>query len=381
MSLGLLLPMALAALGALLLPLLLHLARRGESRTTDFAALRWLRATPRPRRRLRFEEWPLLLVRLLLLALLALWLARPVLYGAPDRRPFVAIMPGVDAAAIAAQPLPADARRHWLAAGLPDLTASRPIAPQPIASLLREIDASLAQDVPLIVLATAQFEGADAQLPRLSRNVDWRIVAETPPPPAAPETHAPRLYLQADPAHAPSLRYFQAAARAWRSEARSLAEDEPLPATDATIIRLASGSLPATLLDWIERGGTVLASSDALLPGSLKTVPLPSEETGTPLAEGGALGRGRLLRFLRPVQPSDMPLLLESRFPRRLQELLQPARQAPTYADARAYAPIAGARSHPQPPRELQPWLALLAALLFAIERWLATRARRAVPA
>ncbi len=71
MGFGLLAPAALAALVALLLPLLLHLARRDATRPTPFAALRWLRERPRPRRRLRFDDWPLLLVRLLLLALLA----------------------------------------------------------------------------------------------------------------------------------------------------------------------------------------------------------------------------------------------------------------------------------------------------------------------
>ena len=43
MSLALLLPAGLAALAALLLPLLVHLARRSEQRPTVFAALQWLR--------------------------------------------------------------------------------------------------------------------------------------------------------------------------------------------------------------------------------------------------------------------------------------------------------------------------------------------------
>ena len=84
---ALLLPAGLAALAALLLPLLLHLARRHEQTPTDFAALRWLRQKPKPRHRIRFDEWPLLLLRLLLLALLALWLAKPVLSGMDDPRP------------------------------------------------------------------------------------------------------------------------------------------------------------------------------------------------------------------------------------------------------------------------------------------------------
>ena len=80
MNPALLLPAALAALAALIVPLLIHLARRSEQRPADFAALRWLRQKPKPRHRIRFDEWPLLWLRLLLLALLALWLARPVLF-------------------------------------------------------------------------------------------------------------------------------------------------------------------------------------------------------------------------------------------------------------------------------------------------------------
>ena len=98
MSLAWLFPAGLAALATLLLPLLIHLARRDEQQRLDFAALRWLSAKPRPRRRIRFDEWPLLLVRLLLLALLAVLLARPALHGIEDNTPRVAIAPGVDAA-------------------------------------------------------------------------------------------------------------------------------------------------------------------------------------------------------------------------------------------------------------------------------------------
>ena len=173
MSLGLLFPLGLSALLALLLPLLIHLARRDRRQPVVFSALRWLRAHPRPRQRLRFDEWLLLALRLLLLALLALWLAQPVLRGAPDRRPYVVVMPGVAATTIAGQMLPKDARRHWLAEGFPLLDAPSPATAQPISSLLRQLDAELAREAPLIVLATPQFDGADAQRLRLSpRRID-----------------------------------------------------------------------------------------------------------------------------------------------------------------------------------------------------------------
>ena len=382
MSLALLLPVALAALASLLLPLLLHLARRDSVRPLDFAALRWLRARPRPRRRLRFDEWPLLLLRLLQLALLALWLARPVLHGAPDLRPVVAVMPGVPAAALSAQSLPANARRHWLAQGLPTLDAPAPTAPQPVASLLREMDAELPAGVPLVVLAAARFDGADGRIPQLSRAVDWRIVDSTPMA-SAPAAKNPTstLYLHADAAHASGLRPLRAAARAWQGEAFELAAGATPPTTDAIAAWLAAAPLPAELQDWLARGGSVLLAHDAPLPANIMLTPLLRDGGGTSLLDGAAFGQGHLLRFRQPLRPVDMPLLLEAEFPQRLREALAPPMHAPTRADARAHMPTTGARAQPPAPRDLQPWLALLLALLFVVERWLATARRRGASA
>lgn len=378
MSLALLLPAALAALASLLLPLLLHLARRDSVRPLDFAALRWLRARPRPRRRLRFDEWPLLLLRLLLLALLALWLARPVLHGAPDLRPMVAVMPGVPASALSAQQLPENARRHWLAQGLPALDAPPPATPQPIASLLRELDADLPAGVPLVVLATARFDGADGRVPQLSRELDWRVV-DAMPAASKPATgqSPPTLYLHADAGHTAALRPLRAAARAWQVEVFDLAAGATPPATSAIAAWLSSTPMPSALRDWIARGGSVLLAHDAPLPANTALAPALRDAAGTPLLESGSLGRGRLLRFRQPLRPADLPLLLEAEFPQRLREALAPPMQPPARADARAFAPTTGARAQPTAPRDLQLWLALLIALLFAIERWLATARRR----
>ncbi len=56
MAMGLLFPAALAALVALIVPLVIHIARRSEQQPTDFAALRWLNPRPKRRRRLRIDE-------------------------------------------------------------------------------------------------------------------------------------------------------------------------------------------------------------------------------------------------------------------------------------------------------------------------------------
>ena len=134
----LLFPLGLAALAAGLLPLLIHLARRHPYTPLDFAALRWLRAQIRPRQRIRFDDWPLLLVRLLLLAALALLLARPALTGpAPAPTAWTVVAPGLDATALRGT---AEAGNwHWLAPGFPPLDTAPPPR-QPVASLLRQLD-------------------------------------------------------------------------------------------------------------------------------------------------------------------------------------------------------------------------------------------------
>jgi len=50
LTLTLLAPLGLAALVALGVPILIHLVRRIELRTTEFAALRWISDRVRPRR-------------------------------------------------------------------------------------------------------------------------------------------------------------------------------------------------------------------------------------------------------------------------------------------------------------------------------------------
>ena len=139
----LLLPAGLAALAALALPLLIHLAKRQQQRPTVFAALRWLRARPRPRRRVRIDEPWLLAVRLLLVALLAVLLAQPALLGVEDKRPRLLVAPGVDDAMILAARADPEVDARWLAPGFPALDGGAPLGDFATASLLREFDATL----------------------------------------------------------------------------------------------------------------------------------------------------------------------------------------------------------------------------------------------
>lgn len=374
MSIGLLLPGALLALAALALPILIHLARRNERQPLPFAALRWLHRKPHPRRHLRLQDIPLLLLRLLLLALLAVWLAQPVLHGMHERRAYLAVMPGVHLATVHQQVLPADARMHWLAVGFPPLAQPAPASVQPIDSLLRELDASLPPQVPLIVLATPVFDGADAQLPVLSRQVDWRIVPGNPPAPAAVASPPPRLQVRIDSEDRSQLRYLSAAAQAWGAAAPLLPATAPLPATtDSVLAWWGAAALPPALSAWGARGGTLLLPAHQALPVAAQAVPVWQRASGEVLLEAVPFGRGRMLRLAQPLQPERMPELLEAGFPQQLRDALQPPAMAAARADARAHAPVTGAKPPPEPPQPLQPWLALLVAGVFLCERWLAS--------
>lgn len=387
MSLSLLLPLALSALLALAIPLLLHLARREQQRRTVFAALRWLRARPRPRRRIRFDEWPLLALRLLLLALLALWLAHPVLTGMPERTPWVVVVPGLDPADAQGATTHATAERRWLAPGFPALDTPPPTASRvsPLASLLRELDAQLPPDAPLHVVVPAQPAGLDGAIVMLSREVEWIVAGDVA---AAADAAVPfDLAIRHGAGQDDAL-----AVRALRAAVRALADaeaadapldvaatDTPIGATTRRLAWLAPGPLPEDVARWIEAGGDALLASDVVvdLPGPARRSAW-HDARGVALVEEAPLGAGRAMRFLHPLHPGTMPQLFEPTFPQQLRTLFEAA-PAPSRANAVDIAPVTGAAAWPVAPRDLRPWLALLIALLALAERWLATSRRREV--
>ena len=374
MSPALLFPAGLAALAALLIPMVIHIARRTESRTIDFAALAWLEDRPKPRRRLRLDELWLLASRLLLLTLIALWLAQPVLWGVADRRPVVAIAPGVDPASIEA----ADgARRVWLAPGFPEVGVGPAPSGGETISLIRQLDAELASDTPLELVVPTALDDADAQRPVLSRPVGWRIA-----PPgretglAAPEP--PALSVRFGPDGEAALRFFRAAATAWAGPAdEPVIEtgplDVPLSRDARHLIWLDDAAPPEAVVDWIRRGGTAVLAEGARVPLDVAPRPVWTDLEGRSIASLGRLGQGRVILLTRALTPETMPQLLEPDFPDKLEELLAPA-PSPGRVAAADHEPLTGATAWPQPPLDLRPWLALLIVLVFAGERGLATR-------
>lgn len=370
----LLAPLGLAALAALIVPLLIHLRRRTEQVPTDFAALRWLDPRPRPRQRIRFDEWPLLVTRLLLVALLALLLAQPALFGVKDDAPRVLVAPGVEPAPYQRE----GTEVRWLAPGFPVTDTTAPTGPVPLASLIRQFDAELPPRAPLTIVVPAVIDGADADRLRLTRRVRWEVVpgamASAKPAAAA----APTLAVRHLPNRDGGASYLRAATGAWGAGARfDSAASEALPSPDHLLVWLRPGPVPEAVADWIDTGGTALLGADATfaMPGS--TLALWRDAGGASLIEGSALGKGRVLRFTRALTPQAMPELLEPEFAADLRKAITPTPPPPARVYASDYTPAAGVAPFPQPPLPLGAWLAVLIAAVLLIERWLATIPRR----
>ena len=381
MSFALLAPLGLAALAACTLPILIHLVRRLQLERTEFAALRWISARVQPRRRIRFERPWLLLARLLLLATLALLLARPVLdqVGANGVE-HAYIAPGADPAAARALFDRVGVDLRWLAPSFPK--AEQPLADHavPFASLLREADASLPAGATLHVVVPRTLGGLDGERPRLAHALDWHVVdgeANATPVAARATIHFAVRYADED---ATSLPYLRAAVAAWnaREPGRYLLDAAPLargvPA-DARWLAWLAPSRPAEVDAWVERGGIALVAHDA---GGGE--PLWRDADGSVLARSRVQGAGRTIALPDRLSPTRLPDVLDARFATLLLDALRGAAGAPDRADAAAFEPARAtyeeridAAPLPGPVRPLDARFALLAAILFVVERVLAT--------
>lgn len=380
MSPALLLPAALGALAALLIPLFIHFVRKTEGRRVDFAALRWLDPRAKPRRRLRIDERWLLAVRLLLLALLVLWLARPVLWGVEDTRRVIAVAPGVDADSVGAGE---DDRLIWLAPTFPAVGGATPTPPANVISLIRQLDAELPPETSLELVVPAILDGVDAERPRLSRRVAWRVIPRSAPTQPPEPTLPPALVLRYSADAEDEVRYFRAAATAWTAPDTAPAfdaalADRPIEAGARYLVWLAPGPLPQPIVAWVSKGGTALLSREARSPAGGPRRVAWRDPVGEPLAFAGRLDEGRIVQLTRALEPAAIPQLLEPDFPDALARMLAPS-PPPARVAAADHAPLPGGSAYDQPPLDLRPWLALLIALIFGVERWMATRRRRAV--
>jgi len=389
MGIALLAPLGLAALAALALPLLIHLVRRLELTTIEFAALRWIGERTRPQRRLRFERPWLLLLRLALLAALALLLARPLWQvDALAARPWIVVAPGVAPADARAAAGDVDAEWHWLAPGFPRVGESMAGTGVPVASLLRQLDAELPSHATLTLIVPEQLGGLDGERPRLSHEVDWRVVPGSMPDGAGAATNASiRIAVRYTPEAEGSLRYLRAAVVAWnqnepgRYELDAQPADVPIAAATHWLVWLAPTT--STLTRWLDDGGVALVANVAAANGEA----LWRDATGQVLAKVAARGGGRMIALPGALMPADLPWLLDAQFPDRLRAAFDGGPPAPARAAAAAMRPrvetgtVASAARSPASGRPLDAWLVLLIAALFLCERFVATRPNAEVPA
>ena len=391
MNLSLLWPAALVAITAIALPLLIHLSRRSEQELTDFAALRWLRANLRPRRKLLFQERVLLALRILLLLALALFLAQPVWLKSPAAEHWIVVVPGAQYQAENNLPEGKNVHWHWLAPGFPELGEIPNSAALPISSLLRELDASLPKNTRVSVLVPSQLSGLDDERVQLSRVLDWRIVPGKMPSTTHTEKLAPvKLAVRYDAAHAISVRYFRASAAAWQSqlpEAQHVALDSAasqsaLPNQDTVLVWLADGQLPENVMQWIRSGGSALVSNESIISNSKDSNHAWSEYSwrsanGKPLLKHSVLGKGRVWQWQQALTPKAMPVLLDADFSDRLQILLSRPLRAPTQSVASLHVPIKTLPAWPELPTPISDWFALVIAALFLCERFVASAKNR----
>ena len=387
MNLSLLLPTALAALAAIAVPVLIHLSRRSEHKIIDFAALRWLQAFSRPQRKLVFQELLLLLLRILLIVAIALFLAKPVMHALIKPQHWVVVVPGAEYQSIKDIASDKSVAWHWLSDGYPSLDAPMPKAPQAFSSALRELDRVLPKASQLTLIVPEQLSGLDAERPRLSRPIAWRVVPGKMAADATAELlpTPPRLSIRYDHAHTDSLKYFRAANAAWHAGQNPVATqtlsiepaDATLPSQQQTLLWLVSGPVPDSVRQWIRSGGVAVLAHEAVLPDAKKSVVVWRNTNGQALLSGEPMGNGRVLQFTQSLSPPTMPELWDADFADRLQLALRAEPTAPSRALALNHVPRSGAPAWPEIPKPLNDWLKIIIAVLFVLERWRASAAKR----
>lgn len=214
-------PLALVALGSLAIPIVIHLRRRPLP-VVRVGTLRPFLAHRRPSPARTLREWPMLLLRCILLAALALAMAGlqwTPQASAPSR--WCLLLPGTHLQDTHLQHwkrlLREGFEARWIAPGFPRITApSDAPAPHPrtrVWPLLQEADARLAAGSEAQVFGptwSSLFEGNRPSTTNL--RVQWHEVP-TPPPPTPPPSS-----LQVGVVHAPDravdARYVRAALQA-----------------------------------------------------------------------------------------------------------------------------------------------------------------------
>ena len=362
-------PLGLAALATLLVPILIHLARRKPRRAVLVGTLRHLPHAAAPQRaRSRIVEPWLLALRVLILALLSFVVAEAFVSAAlpPAARRSLLVLPAG---------IPDDSLRRLVPAGDSLLAAGLEVHRLPMADLwseLAELDGRLPNGSSMAVMAPWMLRVAGARPALGSAVILHRF--EAPPQRAEAQTSPRTLHVRivADSSTRVAARRHRAAFRAvaeLRGDSLALGD---APERNGWIVWLPDSAPPPDVLADIRAGGTLLlpAVGDN---GTLSARSIEAEPAG----------RGRILTAAaigNPAVDAAFPELIAGIWPDPASlALAEPAvRRVSTSQLQPAAAPV----TPPVAPRtSLGGMLLGIAFALFLVERWLAHRSLKAGPA
>lgn len=352
-------PAGLAALAALLVPLLIHLARRRPRRAVLVGTLRHLPfGAPRQARSRIIEPW-LLALRMLILALLAFVTAEAFIRSEPPAaapRSLLAIPSG----------LSEDSLRQLLPR-LDSLAADREVHRLPMADLwseLAELDGALPRGSSITVAAPLELPISGAR-PALRSTVllhrfEWQREHTGP----AASRRVLHLWIVADSTSRVAALRHAAAFRAvaeLRGDSLALSDKQD---PDGWIVWLADSAPSAGILEAVEAGATLL-------------VPARRGRGSADDVEIEPAGRGRILTVPfadDPALDGSFPELIARIWPDPV--LLSPARPAVRRVTTSQLLPATGsdARQPAAPRTPLGRVLLAIALLAFLVERRLSNR-------
>lgn len=272
-------------LGALAVPVLIHLVRRSAPREITFAAVQWLQQKrQRQWQRLFLRDRWLLLLRMLLLALLVLLLASPLYQRLAQPSDHMLL---VDPA-VSDEPLqnflaahPQIAHVYWLQAEPTDISTRRPAAidvGQTLTQLASAGEFRRAQ----ILLKQAQFPGSHQTL-KVSPHWQWHSIdaAET-------DVALPTLAVAGSPPQwlEPALKQLGLSEPQYHP-----AHSEIDPRKVDWLIYDTPGTLPPQIWTFVEDGGLLITDARVRENGDPDFV-----ESGAGF-ETAAIGRGSWLRY------------------------------------------------------------------------------------
>lgn len=413
--LGLLAPIWLAGLGALFVPIALHLWSRRGGRPIRVGSIRLLAGTPPATRRSWMVQEPwLLALRCAVLATLAVALTGPF---------WIPRVAGTNVQALVAldvrdrDALVDSLRRAGVSVSL--LAGEAPAGGTiNLWTALRHADRRAPPGTQVIVFAPDLLRYFRGERPMLSTRVEWHTrpaitpaAAVSTPPPARVVT------IFAEPARLDDAGYVRAAIEAAGSATGIPAIVSIRPATTTAAVAtsdwfvwLSARATPDVILEAVRRGGVLLSDagaapvqrqysrvvtgsqpSDAWLTSatvaSPSGAPVWSDGTGAPILTETRQGRGIHYRFYSRFFPGWGDFVLRPAFPLAMSRLWAAAGSPALAPDNRrmtvqqilpAQSPGRETASSPDALRQslfLPFWT--LAALLFLAERWMSRRPRR----